>query len=113
MIDDWEEDPESGTTIGPEEALRIEIEKCKSIKVERLKLRDEIEQLREQNGRLSKENLVLRQKLETEGQFFESKPAISRKSFLKISKESGPAKLKTRIAFILLLVLLGWLFYFF
>lgn len=53
--DDWK-DPyeENGITLGPEEALRKEIEKSKSLKVERLKLKDEIEKLRSENARLTR-----------------------------------------------------------
>lgn len=52
--EDWK-DPyeESGITLGPEEALRREIEKSKSLKVERLKLKDEIEKLRAENAHLT------------------------------------------------------------
>tara|TARA_B100000686_G_scaffold141345_1_gene148870 strand:+ start:446 stop:787 length:342 start_codon:yes stop_codon:yes gene_type:complete len=113
MTDEWEEDPESGTTLGPEEALRMEIEKSKTLKVDRLKLRDQIEKLREQNCRLLKENLFLRQKLETEDSFFVSKPTVKGKFLLGIFKDSGLTKLKTRIALMFLLLLLGWFFYFF
>lgn len=51
--EDWK-DPyeENGITLGPEEALRREIEKSKSLKVERLKLKDEIEKLRSENVQL-------------------------------------------------------------
>lgn len=51
---DWKEPyDESGITLGPEEALRREIEKSKSLKVERLKLKDEIEKLRAENAHLT------------------------------------------------------------
>ena len=45
----WE-DPleENGLTLGPEETLQREIEKSKSLKVDRLRLKDEIEKLKEQ-----------------------------------------------------------------
>ena len=47
MIDDddkWEEPPEdNGLTLGPEETLQREIEKSKSLKVDRLRLKDEID----------------------------------------------------------------------
>jgi hypothetical protein len=57
MSDEEWKDPfeENGVTLGPEEALRREIEKSKSLKVERLKLRDEIEKLRAENARLNQE----------------------------------------------------------
>ena len=51
MYDDekWEEPLEdNGLTLGPEETLQHEIEKSKSLKVDRLRLRDEIEQLKAQ-----------------------------------------------------------------
>ena len=51
MHDDekWEEPLEdNGLTLGPEETLQHEIEKSKSLKVDRLRLRDEIEQLKAQ-----------------------------------------------------------------
>ncbi len=59
----WEDDPESGVTPGPEEALQREIEKSKLLKLERLQLRDELEKLKEENQRLLKENQTLREKL--------------------------------------------------
>ncbi len=46
---------DDGITLGPEEALRREIEKSKNLKVERLKLRDEIEKLRAKNQALEKQ----------------------------------------------------------
>ncbi len=52
---------ESGITLGPEEALRREIEKSKSLKVERLKLKDEIEKLRAENARLTKNIATLKE----------------------------------------------------
>lgn len=48
MNDEWEIYEEDGITLGPEEALRREIEKSKSLKVERLQLRNEVENLRSQ-----------------------------------------------------------------
>ena len=55
MSDEEWKDPyeENGITLGPEEALRKEIEKSKSLKVERLKLKDEIEKLRSENAHLT------------------------------------------------------------
>lgn len=59
---DWKEPyDESGTTLGPEEALRREIEKSKSLKVERLRLKDEIENLRAENAHLTQNIETLKQ----------------------------------------------------
>ena len=60
MMEEWEEGSENGITLGPEEALRREIEKSKSLKVERLKLQCEIKRLQDENRRLLKENRDLR-----------------------------------------------------
>ncbi|MFQ5672561.1 MAG: hypothetical protein ACE5G9_05660 [Nitrospinales bacterium] len=57
----WRDDPDSGVTPGPEEALRREIEKSKALKVERLALRNEIETLKSENRRLREENRRLRE----------------------------------------------------
>ncbi|PIQ95906.1 MAG: hypothetical protein COV67_12385 [Nitrospinae bacterium CG11_big_fil_rev_8_21_14_0_20_56_8] len=52
--DRWDDAFEDGgTTLGPEEALKREIEKVKALKVERLQLRDQIEKLQQQNARLA------------------------------------------------------------
>ena len=57
----WQEPLEDdGVTLGPEEALRREIEKSKSLKVERLKLKDEIEKLSSRVDRLTGENQALK-----------------------------------------------------
>ena len=60
MTEEWEEGSENGITLGPEEGLRREIEKSKSLKVERLKLQCEIKRLKDENRRLLKENMDLR-----------------------------------------------------
>ena len=45
--ENWKEPlEENGLTLGPEESLQREIEKSKSLKVDRLRLKDEIEQLK-------------------------------------------------------------------
>lgn len=57
MTDDekWQEPFEDdAVTLGPEEALRREIERSKALKVERLKLRDRIETLEKENAALRK-----------------------------------------------------------
>ena len=66
MHDDekWEEPLEdNGLTLGPEETLQNEIEKSKSLKVDRLRLRDEIAQLKTQNQDLKDKNQQLHQKI--------------------------------------------------
>ena len=68
MNDDekWEEPLEdNGLTLGPEETLQHEIEKSKSLKVDRLRLRDEIEQLKAQNKELKEKNQQLHQRIKT------------------------------------------------
>lgn len=55
MTDDgkWQEPFEDdGITLGPEEALRREIERSKSLKLERLQLKDRIEKLERENASL-------------------------------------------------------------
>ena len=62
--EDWKEPyEETGITLGPEEILRREIEKSKGLKVERLKLKDEIEKLRAENARLAQKNQVLEEEI--------------------------------------------------
>jgi hypothetical protein len=66
MNDDekWEEPPEdNGLTLGPEETLQREIEKSKSLKVDRLRLRDEIEKLKEQKESLQEKNRQLHKRV--------------------------------------------------
>ena len=66
MHDDekWEEPLEdNGLTLGPEETLQNEIEKSKSLKVDRLRLRDEIAQLKTQNQDLKDKNQQLHQRI--------------------------------------------------
>jgi hypothetical protein len=58
--DQYEDD---GITLGPEEALQREIQKSKSLKVERLKLKDQIEKLRYEVEHLKQENNVLKSKM--------------------------------------------------
>ena len=58
----WQENPESGITPGPEEALHQEIQKSKTLKVERLQLHNEVETLRSENLQLREENRNLKEK---------------------------------------------------
>ena len=60
MNEPWEEPKEEdGLTLGPEEALQREIEKSKTLKVDRLRLRDEIEKLKTEKYDLVKKNQQL------------------------------------------------------
>ena len=66
MNDDhkWENPLENdGITLGPEEALQREIEKSKSLKVDRLRLKDEIEQLKVQKAEINEKNSQLQERL--------------------------------------------------
>ena len=66
MNDDqkWEDPLENdGLTLGPEEALQREIEKSKSLKVDRLRLKDEIEKLRTQKAEIKDKNSQLQEKI--------------------------------------------------
>ena len=60
MNEPWEEPKEEdGLTLGPEEALQREIEKSKTLKVDHLRLRDEIENLKTEKYNLAKKNQQL------------------------------------------------------
>ena len=64
MTDDWEKPYEDdGVTLGPEDALCREIEKSKMMKVETLRLKDNIEKLKAENDALLKTNRSTEQKL--------------------------------------------------
>ena len=64
MANDWKEPYEDDSvTLGPEEALRREIEKTKTLKVERLQLKDTIEKLRAENGTLAESHRLLEKKM--------------------------------------------------
>ena len=64
MNENWEEPPEEdGLTLGPEEALQREIEKSKALKVDRLRLRDEIEKLKAETTDLTRKNHLLKERL--------------------------------------------------
>ncbi|MEC8957367.1 MAG: hypothetical protein VX495_03125 [Nitrospinota bacterium] len=66
MDDDqkWEDPLENdGLTLGPEEALQREIEKSKSLKVNHLRLKDEIEQLKSQKAELKEKNSQLHERI--------------------------------------------------
>ena len=66
MNDDqkWEDPLENdGITLGPEEALQREIEKSKSLKVDRLRLKDEIEHLKAQKAEIKDKNSQLQERI--------------------------------------------------
>ena len=64
MANDWKEPYEDDSvTLGPEEALRREIEKTKALKVERLQLKDTIEKLRAENDALAESYRLLEKKM--------------------------------------------------
>ena len=66
MNDDqkWENPLDNdGIPLGPEEALQREIEKSKSLKVDRLRLKDEIEQLKAQKAEIKDKNSQLQEKI--------------------------------------------------
>jgi septal ring factor EnvC (AmiA/AmiB activator) len=107
MQDDekWQEPFEDdGVTLGPEEALKREIERSKALKVDRLKLRDRIETL-------EKENAALRKKIAA------AAPAPpAKEKALQGTSDSKPALKDTRyplatliIAFLAGLFLVLWL----
>ena len=64
MNEPWEEPKEEdGLTLGPEEALQREIEKSKTLKVDRLRLRGEIEKLKIEKSDLAQKNQQLKKRL--------------------------------------------------
>jgi hypothetical protein len=84
MSDDdekWEEPPEdNGLTLGPEETLQREIEKSKSLKVDRLQLKDEIEKLKEQKENLQEKNRQLHRRINVlKSEAVNSQPEIDSK----------------------------------
>ena len=82
----WEEPLEdNGLTLGPEETLQHEIEKSKSLKVDRLRLRDEIEQLKTQNKDLKKKNQQLHQRVKALNNDLSSSRASQNSPILKRS----------------------------
>ena len=64
MNEPWEEPKEEdGLTLGPEESLQREIEKSKTLKVDRLRLRDKIKKLKIEKSDLAKKNQQLKVRL--------------------------------------------------
>ncbi|MEE2987280.1 MAG: hypothetical protein VX667_05785 [Nitrospinota bacterium] len=61
----WDDNfDEDGTTLGPEEALHKEIEKSKSLKIERLQLKGNVEKLNTRIAQLTGENQNLKAKIQ-------------------------------------------------
>jgi hypothetical protein len=68
MSEHWEDPREDdGLTLGPEEILQREIEKSKTLKVDRLRLRDEIEKLKTEKDDLAQKNELLKERLSALG----------------------------------------------
>jgi hypothetical protein len=64
MNDHWENPLEDdGLTLGPEEILQREIERSKALKVDRLRLRGEIEKLKSEKDDLAQKNQQLKKRL--------------------------------------------------
>ena len=83
MNEPWEEPKEEdGLTLGPEEALQREIEKSKTLKVDRLRLRDEIEKLKIEKSDLAQKNQQLKERLTKLGNT-DTNPEITSSSSLK------------------------------
>ena len=86
MVDDWKKPYEDdGVTLGPEDALNLEIQKSKALKVEKLQLGDALEKLKAENYVLLKTNQSLKQKLES----FPNQPAQSGNSLTEHYFKAG------------------------
>ena len=81
MSENWEEPKEEdGLTLGPEGALQREIEKSKTLKVNLLQLKGEIEKLKIEKSDLTKNNQQLKERLKklgTTDTFLEKKDSSS------------------------------------
>ena len=99
----WEEPlEENGLTLGPEESLQREIEKSKSLKVDRLRLKDEIEKLKAQKQELKEKNQQLQQRIEELNNPTSSSEPL--KNYLTVKKIFwGPLIIATLFLSILLL----------
>lgn len=92
--DKWEEPlEENGLTLGPEETLQREIEKSKSLKVDRLRLRDEIDQLKAQKEDLKEKNRQLHERVE----------ALSKETPSPRPSESSSPKMRELLPFLIAL----------
>lgn len=64
MNENWEDPPDDdGLTLGPEEALQREVEKSKALKVDRLRLRGEIEKFKTEKADLIQKNQHLKKRI--------------------------------------------------
>ena len=108
MNDDqnWEHPLENeGLTLGPEEALQREIEKSKSLKVDRLRLKDEIEQLKIQKTELIEKNRQLFEKIKALSKQISSpqyKETFSKKKSVLVPLTAGIFILALLITFFLI-----------
>ncbi len=110
---DWENPLEDdGITLGPEEALSREIEKSKRLKVERLKLRDEIEKLKAKNESLAQKNREMKNEIKKLGS--ESVAQAHSVAFPDSPKSKNHAYFQSWLFFLLIFNLsaLGILLYF-
>jgi hypothetical protein len=99
MTDEWQDIPEDdGITLGPEEALAREIARSKALKVERLRLKDQVERLTAQNRALSEKNEALKGKHRDSSENREPSDPIPHSSSLR----PGSRYLPDQWAFILL-----------
>jgi hypothetical protein len=86
----WKEPmEEDGLTLGPEEALQKEIKKSKTLKVDRLRLRDEIEKLKSEKSDLSQKNQQLKDRLTKLENSLSEKTGSSSKNSLIFTLVSG------------------------
>ena len=89
--EDWKEPyEENGITLGPEEILRREIEKSKNLKVERLKLKDEIDKLQAENVRLAQKIRRWMKKLKNPGPHPIKTPRPSNPNPFRPIPQGGP-----------------------
>ncbi len=103
MTDEWQDIPEDdGLTLGPEEALAREIAKSKALKVERLRLQDQVEQLTAHNQALRDENEALQQDRGRRSGESEISPGKAHHSSRSAPRPRGPS-LPDRWVFFLLI----------
>lgn len=116
MSDEWENQMgEDGITLGPEEALQREIQKSKSLKVERLQLRGQVEKLQAEVRDLTEK--VRQQELEKAQNERLASPAetSSKQSAAAVSGLVGKGQLSRGWAFFILIFnisAIGLLLYF-
>lgn len=108
--EEWQEPFEDeGITLGPEEALRREIEKSKGLKIDRLRLKDSLEKTQLQNKALHEQNESLSQEL---AQLKNAIPTVDSESTAIPQKKAPPASTALTIL-VCLTVLTTLVFYFY